>query len=162
MGLDSKNSHAHPQRRKKMERVTRLELATSSLARRCSTTELHPRLEGVEIMAQPAHSATVNSADWRSARLMPDSLPLLHQSIILFRLHATNSAHSPRAAISFRSLSISSRTSRRQSPLLPRSTTGIRAFFLNRRTGTKSRDASRSLASIRSCFLTAPIAKAIR
>src|SRR5438552_8730812 len=26
-----------------MERVTRLELATSSLARRCSTTELHPR-----------------------------------------------------------------------------------------------------------------------
>ena len=25
-----------------MERVTRLELATSSLARRCSTTELHP------------------------------------------------------------------------------------------------------------------------
>src|SRR5205823_7168823 len=25
------------------ERVTRLELATSSLARRCSTTELHPR-----------------------------------------------------------------------------------------------------------------------
>jgi hypothetical protein len=26
------------------ERVTRLELATSSLARRCSTTELHPQL----------------------------------------------------------------------------------------------------------------------
>src|SRR5437588_4817185 len=29
-----------------MERVTRLELATSSLARRCSTTELHPHLKG--------------------------------------------------------------------------------------------------------------------
>src|SRR5438552_8872984 len=28
------------------ERVTRLELATSSLARRCSTTELHPRKVG--------------------------------------------------------------------------------------------------------------------
>src|SRR6476660_9167821 len=28
--------------RPKRERVTRLELATSSLARRCSTTELHP------------------------------------------------------------------------------------------------------------------------
>ncbi len=27
-----------------LERVTRLELATSSLARRCSTTELHPHL----------------------------------------------------------------------------------------------------------------------
>ena len=26
-----------------LERVTRLELATSSLARRCSTTELHPQ-----------------------------------------------------------------------------------------------------------------------
>jgi len=26
----------------RLERVTRLELATSSLARRCSTTELHP------------------------------------------------------------------------------------------------------------------------
>src|SRR5436853_4219288 len=33
-----------------MERVTRLELATSSLARRCSTTELHPHLKRVEIM----------------------------------------------------------------------------------------------------------------
>ena len=30
--------------RLKRQRVTRLELATSSLARRCSTTELHPRL----------------------------------------------------------------------------------------------------------------------
>jgi hypothetical protein len=28
----------------KNERVTRLELATSSLARRCSTTELHPQI----------------------------------------------------------------------------------------------------------------------
>src|SRR5437588_4343560 len=32
--------------KRRLERVTRLELATSSLARRCSTTELHPRLEG--------------------------------------------------------------------------------------------------------------------
>src|SRR6266566_574023 len=55
--------------KRRLERVTRLELATSSLARRCSTTELHPLLEGIEIMAQQAHSATVNSADWRSARL---------------------------------------------------------------------------------------------
>jgi hypothetical protein len=30
----------------KLERVTRLELATSSLARRCSTTELHPQTAG--------------------------------------------------------------------------------------------------------------------
>jgi hypothetical protein len=29
--------------RRRLERVTRLELATSSLARRCSTTELHPQ-----------------------------------------------------------------------------------------------------------------------
>src|SRR5881392_1675213 len=29
--------------KRRLERVTRLELATSSLARRCSTTELHPR-----------------------------------------------------------------------------------------------------------------------
>jgi hypothetical protein len=28
--------------KRRLERVTRLELATSSLARRCSTTELHP------------------------------------------------------------------------------------------------------------------------
>src|SRR5437868_4118254 len=34
--------HDYPTQ-KRMERVTRLELATSSLARRCSTTELHPR-----------------------------------------------------------------------------------------------------------------------
>jgi anthranilate synthase component I len=44
-----------------MERVTRLELATSSLARRCSTTELHPRRKGTEIMAQSAFSATAKS-----------------------------------------------------------------------------------------------------
>ena len=30
---------------KRLERVTRLELATSSLARRCSTTELHPHAD---------------------------------------------------------------------------------------------------------------------
>src|SRR6266513_6011326 len=29
--------------KRRLERVTRLELATSSLARRCSTTELHPQ-----------------------------------------------------------------------------------------------------------------------
>ena len=29
--------------KRSLERVTRVELATSSLARRCSTTELHPR-----------------------------------------------------------------------------------------------------------------------
>src|ERR1035441_7204052 len=43
-----------------MERVTRLELATSSLARRCSTTELHPHPERVEIMANPLVDATFN------------------------------------------------------------------------------------------------------
>src|SRR5438034_7183862 len=32
--------------KRRLERVTRLELATSSLARRCSTTELHPRKVG--------------------------------------------------------------------------------------------------------------------
>ena len=32
--------------KRRLERVTRLELATSSLARRCSTTELHPRFQG--------------------------------------------------------------------------------------------------------------------
>jgi hypothetical protein len=34
-------------RSKKLERVTRLELATSSLARRCSTTELHPQIRRI-------------------------------------------------------------------------------------------------------------------
>src|ERR1043166_7480600 len=33
------------------QRVTRLELATSSLARRCSTTELHPHFEREGIIA---------------------------------------------------------------------------------------------------------------
>ena len=32
--------------KRRLERVTRLELATSSLARRCSTTELHPHFAG--------------------------------------------------------------------------------------------------------------------
>src|SRR5947209_18789648 len=32
--------------KRRLERVTRLELATSSLASRCSTTELHPRKVG--------------------------------------------------------------------------------------------------------------------
>src|SRR5678816_1344061 len=40
-----------------MERVTRLELATSSLARRCSTTELHPHFERVRIMSTASASA---------------------------------------------------------------------------------------------------------
>ena len=43
--------------KRRLERVTRLELATSSLARRCSTTELHPR-RGVEIMANGTLPAT--------------------------------------------------------------------------------------------------------
>ena len=34
-----------------LERVTRLELATSSLARRCSTTELHPQPKREAIMS---------------------------------------------------------------------------------------------------------------
>jgi hypothetical protein len=42
-----------------LERVTRLELATSSLARRCSTTELHPQLERDEIMSTPLRDATL-------------------------------------------------------------------------------------------------------
>src|SRR6266568_610890 len=43
---------------KKNQRVTRLELATSSLARRCSTTELHPRFEREEIMSSGRRDAT--------------------------------------------------------------------------------------------------------
>src|SRR6266481_8481306 len=97
-----KNSHHPPPASKENERVTRLELATSSLARRCSTTELHPRLEGVEIMAQQAHSATVNSAEWQSARVVQDSLPLRQRSNIRFLRDARSSANSPIAAISFR------------------------------------------------------------
>src|SRR5437899_9388865 len=85
--------------KKRLERVSRLELATSSLARRCSTTELHPQLEGVEIMAQQAHSATVNSAEWQSARVMQDSLPLRQRSNIRFLRDARSSANSPSAAI---------------------------------------------------------------
>src|SRR6266480_125548 len=45
-------------RLKKNQRVTRLELATSSLARRCSTTELHPRFEREEIMSSGRRDAT--------------------------------------------------------------------------------------------------------
>ena len=44
--------------RQMLERVTRLELATSSLARRCSTTELHPRFEREEIMSSGRRDAT--------------------------------------------------------------------------------------------------------
>src|SRR5207237_9353226 len=40
-----------------VERVTRLELATSSLARRCSTTELHPR-KRIGIITRPSRGAT--------------------------------------------------------------------------------------------------------
>src|SRR5438477_12346130 len=43
--------------KRKLERVTRLELATSSLARRCSTTELHPR-KRIGIIARPPRGAT--------------------------------------------------------------------------------------------------------
>src|SRR5260370_41707470 len=54
-----------PRKLSGLERVTRLELATSSLARRCSTTELHPHREKVEIMAQQDHCATANHLDGR-------------------------------------------------------------------------------------------------
>src|SRR4029450_9076785 len=40
------------------QRVTRLELATSSLARRCSTTELHPQFLGEAIMSSAQRDAT--------------------------------------------------------------------------------------------------------
>src|SRR5207244_6682676 len=41
--------------KRRLERVTRLELATSSLARRCSTTELHPQfLRGNNNVQRPA------------------------------------------------------------------------------------------------------------
>src|SRR5205085_5428890 len=43
--------------KRRLERVTRLELATSSLARRCSTTELHPR-KRIGIIAGPSPGAT--------------------------------------------------------------------------------------------------------
>ena len=39
---------------KRLERVTRLELATSSLARRCSTTELHPHFADRNNVQPPA------------------------------------------------------------------------------------------------------------
>src|SRR5213593_79467 len=68
------------------ERVTRLELATSSLARRCSTTELHPRLEREEIMAHRLHCATLNC--WSYGALesgsnvnFPAKAPLVHYCI---------------------------------------------------------------------------------
>src|SRR5437762_8907140 len=54
---------------KKNQRVTRLELATSSLARRCSTTELHPRFEREEIMSSGRRDATFLIADRKSTRL---------------------------------------------------------------------------------------------
>jgi hypothetical protein len=46
-------------RRRRLERVTRLELATSSLARRCSTTELHPHSKA-EIIARRVGCASRN------------------------------------------------------------------------------------------------------
>src|SRR4051812_30985365 len=45
----------------KGERVTRLELATSSLARRCSTTELHPHFEREGIMSTGPRDARLLS-----------------------------------------------------------------------------------------------------
>ncbi len=44
--------------KRRLERVTRLELATSSLARRCSTTELHPQLERDDINSTLLRGAT--------------------------------------------------------------------------------------------------------
>jgi Domain of unknown function (DUF6249) len=60
-----------------MERVTRLELATSSLARRCSTTELHPR-KRIGIIARPLRGATffhrdkmAPAVDFLNLKLLP-------------------------------------------------------------------------------------------
>ncbi len=47
-----------PRFKRRLERVTRLELATSSLARRCSTTELHPQLEREDINSTRLGDAT--------------------------------------------------------------------------------------------------------
>src|SRR4030095_1981561 len=46
------------------QRVTRLELATSSLARRCSTTELHPQFLGEAIMSSGQRDATFYCSGW--------------------------------------------------------------------------------------------------
>ena len=46
--------------KKRGERVTRLELATSSLARRCSTTELHPQFAGPAVLYAKAGSGGNN------------------------------------------------------------------------------------------------------
>src|ERR1043166_2892553 len=71
--------------KRRLERVTRLELATSSLARRCSTTELHPRLlashspapgrrlQSVEIMARRLAGATAISVSNGVAELWSDA-----------------------------------------------------------------------------------------
>src|ERR1700680_1079840 len=61
IGRNSRDQLGH----RNMERVTRLELATSSLARRCSTTELHPHSERVEIMAKASLDATFNCHEKR-------------------------------------------------------------------------------------------------
>src|SRR3954453_12403604 len=45
------------------ERVTRLELATSSLARRCSTTELHPHFAREGIMSGMKRDARLLSGE---------------------------------------------------------------------------------------------------
>src|SRR2546423_10846270 len=101
--LDSKNSALFRYAlKRKMEGVTRLELATSSLARRCSTTELHPRFEGTEIMAQSAFSATANSVEWQRDRVVSDSFPLAQGSNILFPRRSQSSASSRSVAISSR------------------------------------------------------------
>src|ERR1700674_5826600 len=64
----------------KLERVTRLELATSSLARRCSTTELHPQLERVGIMSTASVRARFLSERHAVALPMPDCPPLCNHS----------------------------------------------------------------------------------
>src|SRR3954451_918228 len=58
---------------RRLERVTRLELATSSLARRCSTTELHPRFtyerrpcNKAEIFACPAILSGIHSSSYET------------------------------------------------------------------------------------------------
>src|SRR3954470_7738230 len=61
-GASAPSLARHGRAGRRMERVTRLELATSSLARRCSTTELHPRLKGEGIMSTASRDARFLSA----------------------------------------------------------------------------------------------------
>src|SRR3954470_4137665 len=79
----------------KGERVTRLELATSSLARRCSTTELHPHFEREGIMSTGPRDARLLSVVatplcGRNARNLESGRSLRRQSAV-----ATNGGFHP-------------------------------------------------------------------